>query len=130
LWSEDYLKYKSFLMPGIFLFIEGNVARRTWGDMNLEYKIRNIDLLNEIGNKRAKGLQLKVLSASINSELISEIEKLCHEYAGTCPLYLKIQDEEESVNLEMLSRKYRVKAVNEVVTKFQKIKDITMEVVA
>ncbi|MBS1490550.1 MAG: DNA polymerase III subunit alpha [Bacteroidetes bacterium] len=130
LWSEDYLKYKSFLMPGIFLFIEGSVARRTWGDMSLEYKIRSIDLLNEIGNKRAKGLQLKVRLASINTDLISEIEKLCTEYAGTCPLYLKIQDEQENINLELLSRKYRIKAVNDVISKFQKIKDVMIEVVA
>jgi len=54
MWSEDYMKYKSFLMPGIFLFIEGNVNRKTWGDMSLEFKIRSIDLLNEIGVKRAK----------------------------------------------------------------------------
>ncbi|MDH4058447.1 MAG: DNA polymerase III subunit alpha, partial [Cyclobacteriaceae bacterium] len=41
LWSEDYLKFKSFLMPGLFLFVEGTIIRKTWGDQSLEFKIRN-----------------------------------------------------------------------------------------
>lgn len=130
LWSEDYLKYKSFLMPGIFLFVEGNVSRKTWGDMSLEFKIRSIDLLNEIGVKRAKGMQLKMDTSSINSDLIGEIEKLCAEFSGTCPLYLKIQDDKEKVNLELLSRRFRVKPINEMMVKFKRIKEISLEVVA
>lgn len=130
MWSEDYMKYKSFLMPGIFLFIEGTVNRKTWGDMSLEFKIRSMDLLNEIGVKRAKGLQIRLDSVNISSDLISQIEKLCEEFSGGCPLYLKIQDEQEKVNLELLSRKFRVKPVNEMMVKFRKIKDVAVEVVA
>ncbi|HTH57599.1 MAG TPA: DNA polymerase III subunit alpha [Cyclobacteriaceae bacterium] len=130
LWSEDYLKYKSFLMPGIFLFIEGSVSRKAWGDMSLEFKIRSVDLLNEIGVKRAKGMQIKMDTNHISTELIDQIEKLCAEFNGTCPLYLKIQDEGEKVNLELLSRKFRVKPVNEMMVKFKKIKEVSLEVVA
>jgi DNA polymerase III subunit alpha len=130
LWSEDYLKYKSFLMPGIFLFIEGTVVRKSWGDMSLEFKIKSMDLLNEIGVKRAKGVQLKLNSVNVSPELISQIEKLCAEFNGGCPLYLKIQDDETKINLEMLSRKFRVKPVNEMMMKFKKMREVTMEVVS
>jgi DNA polymerase-3 subunit alpha len=130
MWSEDYLKYKSFLMPGLFLFIEGKVARKTWGDMSMEFRIKAIELLNELGVKRTKGLQIKMNSVCISPDLISQIEKLCNEYSGGCPLYLKIQDDEEKINLEFLSRKFRVKPINEMVVKFRKIKDVAIEVVA
>jgi len=130
MWSEDYLKYKSFLMPGLFLFIEGKVARKTWGDMSMEFRIKAIELLNELGVKRTKGLQIKMNSVSISPDLISQIEKLCSEYSGGCPLYLKIQDDQEKINLELLSRKFRVKTINEMVVKFRKIKDVAIEVVA
>jgi DNA polymerase-3 subunit alpha len=129
LWSEDYLKYKSFLMPGLFLFIEGVVLRKTWGDMSLEYKIKTMDLLNEIGLKRTKGLQLKINSVNISPDLISQIEKVCNEYSGVCPLYFKIEDDQEKVIVETLSRKFRVKPVNEMVTRFKKIKDLSVEIV-
>ncbi len=130
LWSEDYLKYKSFLMPGLFLFIEGKVLRKTWGDMSMEFRIRGIELLNELGLKRTKGLQIKINSTNISGDLIFQIEKLCTEYSGSCPLYLKIQDEQEKINLELLSRKFRVKPINEMVVKFNQIKELTIEVVA
>ncbi|MEQ9591450.1 MAG: DNA polymerase III subunit alpha [Cyclobacteriaceae bacterium] len=124
LWSDDYLKFKSFLMPGLFLFIEGSIIRKQWGDMSLEYKIKNIDLLNELGIKRTKGLELSMDADSINEELIKQIEALCSKYAGDCPLYLRVRDEKENINLELISRKYRVKPINEMVRKIKKINSL------
>ncbi|MEP2667912.1 MAG: DNA polymerase III subunit alpha [Cyclobacteriaceae bacterium] len=129
MWSEDYLKYKSFLMPGLFLFVEGNILRKAWGDQSLEFKIRNIDLLNELGLKRTKGLQLKMDTSSISSEMITQIEELCTEFSGDCPLYLRLQDDKENINLELLSRKYRVRPINDMVKKIKKIPDLQVEVV-
>lgn len=129
MWSEDYLKFKSYLMPGLFLFIEGTIVRKTWGDQSLEFKIKNMDLLNELGIKRTKGLQLKVATSSLNANLISQIEDVCVEYAGDCPLFLKIKDEKEQIYLELLSRKYRIRPVNEMVKKIKRIPDLEVEVV-
>ncbi|MEQ8423681.1 MAG: OB-fold nucleic acid binding domain-containing protein, partial [Cyclobacteriaceae bacterium] len=129
MWSEDYLKYKSFLMPGLFLFVEGAIVRKTWGDQSLEFKIKNMDLLNELGIKRTRGLQLKLEANSISPELISQIENLCSEFSGGCPLFLKLKDDKENIHLELLSRKYRVKPVNDMVKKIRKIPDLDVEVV-
>ena len=129
LWSDDYLKFKSFLMPGLFLFIEGNVLRKTWGEQNLEFKIRSIDLLNEIGVKRAKGIQVRVNAQSLNPELIEQLESLCREFSGGTPFYLKLRDEKENISLELLSRKFRVKPVNDMVKKIKRIPDVEVEVV-
>src|SRR5688500_5642000 len=60
LFGEDYLKFKTFMNIGWFLFIEGMVVKNTWGQQNIEYKIRNIDLLNEIGVKKSKGVSIRV----------------------------------------------------------------------
>ena len=129
MWSEDYMKFKSFLMPGIFLFVEGNVQRKTWGDMQLEFKIRNIDLLNDIGTKRTKGLQIKVLAKSINHELIEQIENICNEFSVSTPLFVALKDEEENITLEMLSRKIRIKPTNDLVNRMKKIPEVEVEVV-
>ena len=59
LFGEDYLKFKNFMNIGWFLFVEGGVIKNNWGQQNVEIKIRNIDLLNELGVKRSKGVQLK-----------------------------------------------------------------------
>ncbi len=129
LWSDDYLKFKSFLMPGLFLFIEGNALRKTWGEQNLEFKIRNIDLLNEIGVKRTKGLQVRVSAHALNPGLVKKLETLCLEYSGGTPFYLKLRDETQNISLELLSRKFRVRPVNDMVKKMKQIPDIDVEVV-
>jgi len=129
LWSDDYLKFKSFLMPGLFLFVEGSVLRKTWGEQNLEFKIRNMELLNELGVKRTKGLQLKMNAVTINPGLITQIERLCQEYSGGTPLYLKLRDEGENISLELLSRKFRVKPVNEMVSKIRRLPEVEVEIV-
>ncbi len=129
LFGEDYLRLKAHMMPGIFLFLEGTAARNTWGEQNLEFKIRNIELLNELGVKKTRGIQIKMNAVSISPEIISQIEKLCQEYSGVTPLYLKLRDDQENINLEMLSRKFRVRAVNDMVKKMKRIPEIEVEVV-
>jgi len=49
----------------IVFICRGSVLRKTWGEQNLEFKIRNMELLNELGSS-AKGLQLKMNAVTIN----------------------------------------------------------------
>jgi DNA polymerase-3 subunit alpha len=56
LWSDDYMKFKSYLMPGLFLLVEGACnVRKAWGDQSLEFKIRNIELLKRTSHQAGAG---------------------------------------------------------------------------
>jgi DNA polymerase III subunit alpha len=129
LFGEDYLKFKTFMNLGWFLFVEGAVVKNTWGQMNIELKIRNIDLLNEIGLKRSKGVQVRVNASEITKDFIGRLEDVCQEYAGNTPLFIKIRDEQENIMLELLSRRFRVNPVNDMVKKMKKTGEIEVEVV-
>lgn len=129
MWSEDYLKYKSFLMPGLFLFVEGSVVRRTWGEQNLEFRFRSVDLLNEIGVKRAKGLEVRVPTDALNDEMVKKMQSIFSEFNGETPLFLKIRDDRENISVDMLSRKFRVKPVNDLVKKMRKLPMVEVSVV-
>jgi len=129
MWSEDYMKFKSFLMPGIFLYVEGNIVRKNWGDLSLEFKIRSMDLLNELGMKRAKGIQIRMPAKLINEDIISQIESICNEYSGSTPFYISLTDPKENITLELLSRKMRVKPVNELVKKMREIPNVEVGVI-
>ncbi|HLT72239.1 MAG TPA: DNA polymerase III subunit alpha, partial [Cyclobacteriaceae bacterium] len=124
LFGEDYLKQRTYMNIGWFLFIEGSVIRNTWGQQNLEFKIRHIDLLNDLGTKRSKGLQVKVSASDVTPELIGKIENVCLEFKGDVPLYLKLSDAGENMTLELLSRKFRISPVNEMVKKMKKVADV------
>ncbi len=112
LWSDDYMKFKSFLMPGLFLFIEGNVVRKSWGDQNLEFKLRNIEILNDLASKRVQGVALRVAVAAVNTEFIDSIEKLCKKYSGNSSLQIYLIDD---VEVPLLSRTARIKPTNSLI---------------
>jgi DNA polymerase-3 subunit alpha len=124
LFGEDYLKFKTFLNIGWFLFIEGVVVKNTWGQQNHEMKIRNIDLLNEIGVKRSKGIQLRLNAREITPDLIGKIEDVCQEFSGSTPLYLKVKDDQENISLELMSRKFRVNPINDMVKEMKKVAEV------
>ncbi|MFM7194456.1 MAG: hypothetical protein ACKOYP_06685, partial [Bacteroidota bacterium] len=123
-----YLKFKSFLTPGYNLLVEGTVAKKSWGDMPAEFRIRSMELLNEIGAKRAKGIQLTVDPAVLKPEFINEIEKICKANSGTTPLYLRLRDAETQVTVELLSRKYRIRPGEDSIKLFRKLDQVEITV--
>jgi len=129
LFGEEYLKFRNFMNIGWFLFVEGMVMRNTWGQQNLEFKVRNIDLLNELGVKRTKGVQVKVNAADLTAEMLGVIEDACVTYAGSTPLYFKIQDVGENIQLELLSRKFRVNPINDMVKQIKKAGEVDVSVI-
>jgi DNA polymerase-3 subunit alpha len=129
LFSEDYLKFKNFMSLGWFLFIEGAVVKNNWGQQNVEFKIRNIDLLNEIGVKRSKGVKIRMNTRELTRDMIGKIETVCQEFSGNTPLYLKLTDDGERINLELMSRKFRVNPINDMVKKMKKAGELDVEVV-
>ncbi|HYI77757.1 MAG TPA: DNA polymerase III subunit alpha [Chryseolinea sp.] len=127
LFGEDYLKFKNFMNIGWFLFVEGAVIKNTWGQQNVEIKIRNVDLLNELGIKRSKGVQLRINSVDLTEGMITAIEDVCQSFAGNSPLFLKIQDDKENINLELLARKFRVNPVNDMAIQMKKAGALEVE---
>lgn len=99
LFGEDYLRFKNFMTIGWFLYIEGGVVRNSWGQQNLEFKIRNIELLDEVGQKRCKGIKLSVDERDITRELIDNLEAIAKNYKGPTPVYLEIRPEESFSDL-------------------------------
>jgi DNA polymerase-3 subunit alpha len=124
LWSEDYLKFKSFLMPGLFLYIEGNVMRKAWGEQNLEFKIRNIDLLNELATKKVAGLALRMSVSSIDAQFIDSLEKLCKKNSGKAVLRMYLKDEVEAIQAELLARGNQIKPTNSFIKELKKLAEV------
>jgi DNA polymerase-3 subunit alpha len=123
LWSDDYMKFKSFLMPGLFLYLEGSIVRKSWGEQNLEFKIRSIDLLNELVNKRVSGLALRTEAENIDSQFIDTLDKLCKKNSGQATLrfYLKSQN---AMQAELLARAVRIKPTNELVKELKRLAEV------
>jgi DNA polymerase III subunit alpha len=124
LFGQDYVDFKKYMTLNDSLFIEGNAQRNTWGQMNVEFKIRNIELLGDLGQKRIMGLALRVPVLSVSSQLIDAIERICQNNPGNAALQVYLKDDQEALQVELLSRNYRLKTTNTCVQDFKKLAEI------
>ncbi|GAA0893152.1 DNA polymerase III subunit alpha [Fulvivirga kasyanovii] len=121
LFGDDYIKFKEYLMQGWFLYIQGRVVERKWGDKSLEFKILNIELLNDLRDKRTKGLMVNINLNEINETVIKNLEEVCLQYRGDCALHMNLVDVQENISVEMMSRKFKVNPSNEMMEKMKQI---------
>ncbi len=121
LFSEDYLKFKHFLEPGLLLFIKGKNAPRFRGSEELEAKIESIQLLSEISEKMGKMIVFSTEIRNLNESWIEGLESVFQEYPGNCSVKIKFVDSETQISLDMFSKKYRVSPDNELIKKVEKI---------
>jgi DNA polymerase-3 subunit alpha len=124
LFGDDYLKFRNFMNQGWFLYVDGVVMRNTWGQQNLEFKIRHIELLNDIATKRVHGLALRVPVPSITHEFVDTLDKLCKSNAGTGALHLYLKSESESIQAEVRARSAQIKATNDFIKDLKKIGEV------
>ncbi|MBX2970074.1 MAG: DNA polymerase III subunit alpha [Cyclobacteriaceae bacterium] len=124
LFGEDYMKYKNYMSQGWFLFIEGNIQRNNWGRMDVEFRIRGIELLNELVQKRLQGLALRLPVHGITKEAIDAIESQCKHNPGQSAFQLFIKDDQEALQVELLARHYRLTVTNALVQELKKYGEI------
>ncbi|HNC30361.1 MAG TPA: hypothetical protein PKX08_10170, partial [Cyclobacteriaceae bacterium] len=104
-----------------FIFVEGNVLRSNWGQMNLEYKIRNIELLDELAGKRIQGVALRIPLQNVTRDLITTLEKVCEKNSGQAALKIFLKDEGEDIQVELISRATRIKVSNALIAELKKL---------
>ena len=129
LFSDTYLKFKSFLEVGWFLSLSGSVQNR-WKSEELEFKISNMEYLGDIREKAIKGLEIQVNLQDINDNLIDELQKLGEEFPGNCMIKLNIYNryEDRMINVEMLSRSVTIDPNYAIIEKIESMVDLSYKV--
>ncbi|RZL99541.1 MAG: DNA polymerase III subunit alpha, partial [Pedobacter sp.] len=107
----DYARMAQYVEVGLFLHVSGKTQNR-WNSDQLEFKPTSIRYLSEIREKMCKELAITINLAHLSEELIDTINELVKAHPGTCTLSMKVQDPEEPVEVNLLSRTIRVFPAN------------------
>jgi DNA polymerase-3 subunit alpha len=117
--GEDYIKFKQYMIDGLFLFVRGKFQARFGDQNNLEFKVAAIQLLSELRDKLAKTLTLNVSLKAVNDELIEKINNIIKNNEAAqpknCLLRFNIIDSEEGISVYMPSKKIKVNPNNELI---------------
>lgn len=111
--GEEYVKFKGFIQEGYFLQLHGNVHERYGNKGDWEFKIKHIQLLNEVRDKLTKCITLQLPLHEISQGFMTGLKALVernhslHEQRK-CELKFTILDYEEEITLEMPSRNIKI----------------------
>ena len=128
MFGEEYLKYRHLLSLGSFIYIDGQVLERYNQPGVWELRPFNIQLLSEIRDKLSKGIQIQVDLHQLTDELIDKLESITTSYPGPCQLKLSLGDQQENIEVETLSRKFKVKPENEMIKELEELTDISFKI--
>ncbi|MBE0638536.1 MAG: DNA polymerase III subunit alpha [Bacteroidales bacterium] len=99
LFSEDYLKYKNYLMDGFFLLISAQIQKRYKADDEFELRIIDLQLLQDVIEKRVKNIKLLINIEDLNPDLVDSIFDQAGKHKGNCKLHFQVIDAAEKLRL-------------------------------
>jgi DNA polymerase-3 subunit alpha len=108
MFSEDYLKFKHFLVKDSLLFIKARVQSKYGSQDLLELKIQSIGLLSEVIQKCVNDITVKISLADISDDFIDKISKSMKKKSGNCKVKFAVYDTLENISIELPSRKIKV----------------------
>jgi DNA polymerase-3 subunit alpha len=114
LWRENYLKFKHFLQPNMFIALRGKIElppRRN----ELEFVVNSIDLLQDLRESKASSLNVRVSTKSLDQAMISDLFKLFNEHEGKCTLNFVVYDPLENIEVNMPAKNMKVDPNNTLV---------------
>ncbi len=111
--GEDMVRMKNYLQVGSFLYLKGKVQSRYYNEDQFEFKILNIQLLTEIREKMCKEVKMKCTLDRIDDEFVAILQEAIQGHPGNCAISLSVIDQESNIEVQMLSRLFRVDASNE-----------------
>ncbi len=119
IFGEDYLKFKHFLVPNSFLYINIYV-KEGWNGGDPRISFLDFQLLQDILEKFSKKITLVLKSDTINPQLIEHIKTLIDNHKGNKNIQFKIVDTEDNIQLTLPSRKYKINISNELLAELKK----------
>lgn len=118
LYNEQYENWKNLIFKGNVLYIEGINLKRYNAD-RYYFKVREVRMLDTVGQMLTKSITLKLPIDSINDQLLERLEMLCEEHKGEHKFKMKVVDIENEINLDLISKTFFVNASSQLVKELE-----------
>ena len=110
--GKDYVEFAKYCKDGLFLMIKGVVQSRYGSDF-LEYKVKQIDLLQDVRENRVTSITVNVPLQSISENFVTDFELVTSKNQGKTILKLNVWDTETKTVVNLFSRKKRIQVNSE-----------------
>ncbi len=119
MFSEEYLKFKHFLILNSFLY--GRIkVEKGWQEGQTNIKFIDVKLLQDVLENFTKKITLIVELDNLNERFINEIKTLVKAHKGDKLLGFKLVDSKEKIQVNMYSQTYKIKVSKQLLDEFEK----------
>jgi DNA polymerase-3 subunit alpha len=127
LFSEDYLRFKHFLVDGTNVLVKVKVQFRRGGQDQLEIKVNGISLLAEALEKHTKSITITLKAGNIDKDLTGILKKMMKAKKGSCMVKFRLEEENSRKALHMQPRTNGVDPLT-FIRGIKQLKDITYKI--
>ena len=120
LFGDDYQKFKYLLEPGKAIFLKAGF-QKSWRDDGLELKIKDVSLLESIGDTMTKGIRLTLPLERLTPEIVENLDQLCDKHKGPHYLRMVLLDRQNRIKLPLAAKGRKVKADNDFVQELSRL---------
>ena len=110
LFGDDYIDYKERLSLSQCVFIKGSFKKRWNSETEFNFKLKEVNLLETIGNKMSESITLNIPLEKLTEKMLSEIERILKEHRGKNPLKMMLIDRHNKTRLNFASKTRKVEA--------------------
>lgn len=128
LFGEDYLKFKYFLQPNMFVVLKIMVSERVFRDAqgNVSMKRRYVNvtrmqLLSDVLESMANKLTIQLNVQDLNEEIYRDLTELFSKYQGDKSVLLQIDDVQAAQKLSIPARNVKVSITKELLSDIREI---------
>ncbi|MCI5663908.1 MAG: DNA polymerase III subunit alpha [Mediterranea sp.] len=115
-WGADWVNYQGYLGERTFLYIHAKCQPRQWKPDELELKITGIELLPDVKEKLIEKITILLPLSALNKALVSDLSELVKRHPGNTELYFRLQDPEDHITLDMVSRPLKLSVGRELIS--------------
>ena len=91
LFSSSYVNNSQFCQKGLFIFVQGVVQKRRYGD-ELELNIQRVSLLSDVIESIISSIHLNIDVRIVNQSIISELGDIISNNSGSAMLSIRLSD--------------------------------------
>ncbi|MBN2806309.1 MAG: hypothetical protein JXR22_06595, partial [Prolixibacteraceae bacterium] len=116
-YRQQYIDFGKYCKKGLFLMIRGKVGTRYQTRENAqeqyEFKISQVELLQEVRQNKVKKISLDVSLYAITEQFVAELNQHCQHNKGNTQLEFNVFDPETKISIHLFSRNIRVNPSDE-----------------
>lgn len=116
LFGDDWLKWQGSLQNEYRVYITAKCQQRFRDSNSYELKIENIELLQDVKEKRVETITITMDVTKIDETMVNDLYTLINDHPGNTQIYFQIKDVESNSNVKLKSNKNKVDVVRDLLS--------------